>query len=130
MTIPSFTGLQTALSGLEASQAAIDTTGENIANANTPGYTRQVVRTVESGSLTIPALSQQGAGSNLGTGVSISSISRIRNQFLDVQYRAQNTATPLALEDSAISRVIKQMARAACGLSAVPDKKKRFSLFG
>jgi pilus assembly protein CpaE len=44
--------------------------------------------------------------------------------------RAQNTATPLALEDSPISRVIKQMARTACGLSAVPDKKKRFSLFG
>ncbi|HWE09069.1 MAG TPA: flagellar hook-associated protein FlgK [Solirubrobacteraceae bacterium] len=100
MTIPSFTGLQTALSGLEASQAAIDTTGENIANANTPGYTRQVVRTVESGSLTIPALSQQGAGSNLGTGVSISSISRIRNQFLDVQYRAQNTATSNANTNS------------------------------
>jgi flagellar hook-associated protein 1 FlgK len=100
MTIPSFTGLQTALSGLEASQAAIDTTGENIANANTPGYTRQVVRTAESGSLTIPALSQQGAGSNLGTGVSISSISRIRNQFLDVQYRAQNTATSNANTNS------------------------------
>jgi pilus assembly protein CpaE len=44
--------------------------------------------------------------------------------------QAQNTATPLALEDSAISRVIRQMARTACGLSAVPDKKKRFSLFG
>ena len=44
--------------------------------------------------------------------------------------RAQNTATPLALDDSPISRVIKQMARTACGLNAVPDKKKRFSLFG
>ena len=43
---------------------------------------------------------------------------------------AQNTATPLALEDSPISRVIRQMARTACGLSPTPDKKKRFSLFG
>lgn len=90
--IPTFTGLQTALSGLEASQAAIDTTGENISNANTPGYTRQVVNTVESGALGIPSLSQAGAIADLGTGVSISDISRIRNQFLDVQYRAQNTA--------------------------------------
>jgi flagellar hook-associated protein 1 FlgK len=93
MTIPSFTGLQTALSGLEASHAAIDTTGENISNANTPGYTRQVVNTVESAALTIPALSQQGGGADLGTGVSISNISRIRDQFLDIQYRAQNTLT-------------------------------------
>ena len=43
---------------------------------------------------------------------------------------AQNTATPLALNDSPISRVIKQMTRTACGLSASPEKKKRFNLFG
>ena len=93
MTIPAYTGLQTALSGLQAAQAAIDTTSENIANANTAGYTRQRVNLVESGALTIPALSQQGGGTQLGTGVTLSDISRIRDQFLDVQYRAQNTAT-------------------------------------
>jgi flagellar hook-associated protein 1 len=93
MTIPAFTGLQTALSGLQAAQAAIDTTSENISNANTPGYTRQRVNLVENGSLTIPALTQQGGGTQLGTGVSLTDISRIRDQFLDVQYRAQNTAT-------------------------------------
>jgi flagellar hook-associated protein 1 FlgK len=93
MTIPAFTGLQTALSGLEAAQAAINTTGENITNASTAGYTRQRVNTVERGPLVIPALSQQGAGADLGTGVDVSSISRVRDQFLDVQYRAQNTST-------------------------------------
>jgi len=44
--------------------------------------------------------------------------------------QAQNTATPLALDDSPIARVIRQMARTACGLPAVSGKKKRFSLFG
>lgn len=44
--------------------------------------------------------------------------------------QAQNTATPLALDESPISRVIRQMARRACGLPPVPEKKKRFSLFG
>lgn len=96
MAIPTFTGLQTALSGLQAAQAAIDTTGENIANANTPGYTRQVVNLGESPSLTIPQLSQQGAQADLGTGVDVTSITRIRNQFLDIQYRAQNTQTSSA----------------------------------
>ena len=90
MTIPSFTGLQTALSGLEAAQAAITTTGENIANANTAGYTRQTVQTAATTPLTIPG---QGGGTQVGTGVTITDISRIRNQFLDVQYRAQNSAT-------------------------------------
>lgn len=90
MTIPSFTGLQTALSGLEAAQAAITTTGENIANANTAGYTRQTVQTAATAPLNIAS---QNGGIQVGTGVTITDVSRIRNQFLDVQYRAQNSAT-------------------------------------
>jgi pilus assembly protein CpaE len=37
----------------------------------------------------------------------------------------QSTATPLALGDSPVSRVIKQMARTACGLPPEPEAKKR-----
>jgi pilus assembly protein CpaE len=44
--------------------------------------------------------------------------------------RTQNTATPIALEDSPISRAIRQMARAACGMPETQEKKKRFSFFG
>ncbi len=43
---------------------------------------------------------------------------------------AQNTASALALKNSSISRVIRQMARVACGLPKNSDKKKGFSLFG
>jgi pilus assembly protein CpaE len=42
--------------------------------------------------------------------------------------QAQNTATPFVLGDSALADVVKQMARAACGATAVPEKKKRFGL--
>jgi flagellar hook-associated protein 1 FlgK len=98
--IPTFTGLQTALSGLEASQAAIDTTGENISNANTPGYTEQVVNTGEAPGLDIGARDETGAPVQLGTGVDVTSISRVRDQFLDVQYRAQNSVTSAANTNS------------------------------
>ncbi|HWG21479.1 MAG TPA: AAA family ATPase [Terracidiphilus sp.] len=37
----------------------------------------------------------------------------------------QNTATPLALGDTPVSRVIRQMARTACGITAEPEKKKK-----
>jgi flagellar hook-associated protein 1 len=94
MTIPAYSGLQTALRGLEANQVGIDTTGHNIANANTPGYTRQSANFTESPSLTIPAFSNvTGAGVQLGQGVDVSQISRIRDQFMDIQYRAQNTGS-------------------------------------
>ena len=93
MTISSFMGLQTALRGLLADQTAIDTTGHNIANANTPGYSRQTADLVESTPLTIPAFSNvTGGGVQIGTGVDVATINRIRNTFLDVQYRSQNTS--------------------------------------
>lgn len=44
--------------------------------------------------------------------------------------QAQNSATPFAMGDSPIADIIRQMARTACGLPAVPEKKRRFGLFG
>lgn len=44
--------------------------------------------------------------------------------------RAQNAASALVMEDSPIARVIRQMARMACGLPKNPKKKSGFSLFG
>jgi pilus assembly protein CpaE len=43
--------------------------------------------------------------------------------------RTCNTTTPVALEDTPISRIIRQMARTACGLPANPERKRGFSLF-
>gem|GEM_PF-663657 len=49
---------------------------------------------------------------------------KIPNDFAAVR-RMQHTAIPLALEDSAISRVIRQMARSACGLPPLQEKEKK-----
>jgi flagellar hook-associated protein 1 FlgK len=97
MSIPSLQGLQTALSGLIAQQTALDTTGNNIANANTEGYSRESVLLEPTTPLTIPAISAQtGEGAQLGTGVSVTTITRIRNTYLDAQYRTQNSALSAA----------------------------------
>ena len=44
--------------------------------------------------------------------------------------KTQHTATPLVLNDSAISKVIRQMARAACGVQSQPEKEKKKGLLG
>lgn len=44
--------------------------------------------------------------------------------------RTRETATPIALEDSAIADEIRSMARSACGLPEERKRKKGFSLFG
>lgn len=70
--------------GVSAAQSGLDTTGHNIANVNTEGYTRQRViqRTVEP--LNLP-------NGSFGQGVEIISIERLRDQFLDTQiYGAQS----------------------------------------
>jgi flagellar hook-associated protein 1 len=93
MSIPTLQGLQTALSGLIAEQTALDTTGSNIANANTEGYSRETALLEPDQPLDIPAISTlTGQGAQLGTGVSVTNITRIRNVYLDAQYRAQNSA--------------------------------------
>jgi flagellar hook-associated protein 1 FlgK len=84
MPISTFMGLQTSLRGLLAEQRALDVTSHNIANANTVGYTRQEAQMQATDALAVPP-----AGL-LGTGVDVVAYKRIRDTFLDLQYRAQN----------------------------------------
>jgi flagellar hook-associated protein 1 len=103
MTIPSLQGLQTALSGLIAEQTALDTTGNNIANANTEGYSRETALLEPDQPLTIPALSSHtGLGAQLGTGVSVTTITRVRNEYLDAQYRSQNSSLSAATANAEV----------------------------
>jgi flagellar hook-associated protein 1 len=100
MSIPTLQGLQTALSGLLANQEAIDTVGQNITNANTEGYSRQTAILQADEPLRIAALSPvTGEGAQLGTGVSVQTITRIHDTYLDAEYRNQNTALGAANTD-------------------------------
>lgn len=87
--ISSFSGINTVTLGLEAQQAAQDTTGHNVSNANTPGYSRQTANLATMPSIT---LYQGGGPIQLGTGVNVASITRARDSFIDVQYRQQNAS--------------------------------------
>jgi flagellar hook-associated protein 1 FlgK len=83
MPISTFMGLQTSLRGLLAEQRALDVTSHNIANANTEGYSRQEATLQTADALALPPVGQ------LGTGVDVAGYKRIRDSFLDLQYRAQ-----------------------------------------
>jgi flagellar hook-associated protein 1 len=97
MSIPTLQGLQTALSGLVAEQTALDTAGNNIANSNTEGYSRETALLEPDPPISIPAISARtGEGAQLGTGVTVATITRIRNTYLDAQYRTQNSALSAA----------------------------------
>jgi flagellar hook-associated protein 1 FlgK len=89
MAISTFMGLQTSLRGLLAHQQAIDTTSHNVSNANTEGYSRQEATLTATDAMKVVGTGNGGVGS-LGTGVTVQQYTRIRDAFLDLQYRAQN----------------------------------------
>jgi len=76
-----------------AHQKAMQTTAHNIANASTEGYTRQRVVMVPTPAYPVPAMSRPGGqGWQVGTGVDVQEVRRIRDEFLDQQIRKE-TAT-------------------------------------
>lgn len=89
--MPSLMGtLHSAASGMTANQTAIQTTSHNITNLNTPGYTRQRVEQKASRPYSqIGYNSSMGTG-QLGTGVQVTDITRIRNTFYDFQFRSES----------------------------------------
>lgn len=85
-----FHSIETAKRSLFTEQALINTTGHNIANANTPGFSRQRVNLVATKPLEAPGMMRSNIPGQLGTGVEFTSITRIREQFLDDQFRNAN----------------------------------------
>src|SRR5690606_20184767 len=86
--VSTFHGLELGKRGLSVAQTNITTTGHNIANANTEGYSRQKVNSSSTPSLDIWT---NGQTSQLGTGAQVDSIIRVRDRFLDAQHRDQSS---------------------------------------
>lgn len=98
-------------SALAAATAGLTTTGHNIANAATPGYSRQVVVQGSAGSQDL------GFG-YVGKGTQVVEIKRVYNEFLSEQVMsAQTSASRLQTYHTQISRINNQFADSASGLA-------------
>lgn len=86
-----FMGLETSKRGLYTQQSALYTTGHNIGNANTPGYSRQRVNMQATSGFPGIGLNAGTTPGFLGTGVEAGSIQRIRDTFVDHQFRSEST---------------------------------------
>jgi flagellar hook-associated protein 1 FlgK len=94
--------LATALSGLMAEQGALEATSNNVANQNTPGYSREVPVLVTSDPIVLGPLT-------FGTGVTLQSIESIRDPILEsqiqqeTQTQGQSDAQVSALQQAQVS---------------------------
>lgn len=92
--------LRIGASGLTAQQAALQITGNNIANAATPGYARQVPE------LTATGESRYGANLRGGGGVSLSAVRRMVDEAVLARLRDANAqVAQYTVADQALARV-------------------------
>jgi len=107
--------LSIGASGLEAAYTALRTTGNNIANVNTPGYSRQVVQLstqVETGTGTLYQ----------GTGVSVDAIARVYSDFLAQQTNlAQAMSSQADTTQQMTGQIDNLMANPTAGIGSAID---------
>lgn len=96
-----FQGIETASRALRAFQRSLDTTGHNIANVNTAGYSRQVV----SLAATTPDTLWSHGLQSIGSGVTVSQISRIRDAMLEA--RRQDAYSEQGRSEGSLSNLEK-----------------------
>ena len=87
--VSTFHGLEVAKRGLFAQQSALSTTAHNIANANTQGFTRQRAELQASTPIPNPGMNMARSPGQIGTGVEVVKIVRLREDYLDVQLRGE-----------------------------------------
>ncbi|WP_069998879.1 flagellar hook-associated protein FlgK [Cellulosilyticum sp. I15G10I2] len=128
-----------AVSGLFAAQRGLSVTSNNITNATTTGYSRQVLGQNAS----IP-LSGMGVGM-LGTGVATTNITRIRESYLDTKLWSQNDKLGeyrIKVEqnsiiesvygepsDTGFTKIFNDLFNSIDNLSKLPDEKERQAAF-
>jgi flagellar hook-associated protein 1 FlgK len=101
-----FSGLNTALSALYAQRRALDLTGQNIANVNTEGYSRQRVELSPAEAVSTP--SRWSTSSGTGDGVRITDITRLHNEFMTNRTRAERGLNEYLQAQSAVFGNVEQ----------------------
>lgn len=100
----SFSGLSTALSALYAHRRGLDLTGQNVANANTDGYSRQRLDMRSAGASAVPAM--WAVSRHVGEGVTIAGVQRLRDSFLESRAHTEHGRSALLTgQQSTLARI-------------------------
>jgi flagellar hook-associated protein 1 FlgK len=119
-----FHGLETSKRAILTQQVALQTVGHNIANAASKGYSRQRVNLSATQPIEAPGMSSSTAPGQLGTGVQYDSIERLRDSYLDLQYRRENALQNMwNVRNSTLESISALLNEpAGSGLRSVMDK--------
>lgn len=100
-----FSSLQVGLSGLEASQQELDLVGQDVANANTPGYVQERLQLAALTGMSHPGFDQP-VGRTADGGVQVTGTTRLGDTFLLGQSLAQHSASgSLDAQQAALAQI-------------------------
>ena len=104
--------INTAMSGLNAAQAALSTTGNNIANVSVAGYNRQTAIITQSNGISTPA-------GYIGNGVTVTGVNREYNSFVVKQLLgASATGSALSTQLDQASSIDDLLGDSSTGIDA------------
>ena len=102
-------------SALNAAYTALRTASNNVANVNTPGYTRQIT-------VLQPEVGTYIGGNYLGQGVSVADVRRVYNDFLTQQaHQAQAQASGASARHEQLAQVANLFADPTTGIGTAID---------
>ena len=84
-----FSGIEIGKRAVDAHQQALNITGHNLSNASTKGYSRQRVEFTAFEPIYLPGLNREETPGQIGQGVVVGRISRLRDELLDRRIVAQ-----------------------------------------
>jgi flagellar hook-associated protein 1 len=116
--MPGLSGiLEIARRALNSQRAALSTISHNISNANTPGFSRQRINLV-------PTIAEKMSYGLLGTGVSADRVERIRERFIDQQFRFANSSLGSASSQQEVLNQVEAILNepSDSGLNAIMSK--------
>ncbi|MBI3039750.1 flagellar hook-associated protein FlgK, partial [bacterium] len=86
-----FFGIEIGKRAILSQRTAMDVTSQNIANANTDGYSRQRARLEATDPWTVPGFNAPVSAQQVGTGVDVVQIERMRDSFIDEKIRRETS---------------------------------------
>ena len=87
--LSTFHGIELGKKSLMAQQAGLENVGHNLANQSNPNYSRQVTNLSSTDPIYAPSLSKANTAGQIGTGVKVTDISRVRDSFIDDRIHAE-----------------------------------------
>jgi flagellar hook-associated protein 1 FlgK len=120
-----FMGLEIGKRGIQAHQQALATTGHNLSNINTPGFSRQRVEFAAFEPIFLPGLNRAETPGQIGQGAVVERIERIRDQLLDRRIIAQSSEEGYwSIRDRYISEM--EQLHLVPGMNSVKSKMDNF----